>query len=126
MSDRREYQYCGPEREIPRVKNESPLSAENAITVIRQAWAIGRFHVGSHFKKRCTERNIDMLDVENAIHNGTIRGKPEHCPIYKNWKYRVRGLSDERTLEIVIALDPTEDYSDSPLAILLTAYEKTP
>lgn len=124
MAERREYKYCGSECQPPRVRSERPLSAENAMPVIQAAWSTGRFHSGTHFKKRCRERNIDMLDVENIVRNGTVRGRPEYCEDYKNWKYRVAGVIDERQIEVVIALDPAEDYTDSPLAILLTAYWK--
>jgi len=127
VSERREYKYVGPEHRPSRVKaHESCLSPENAIAVIQTAWAKGRFHLGTHFKKRCSERGIDMLDVENLIRNGAIRGVPEYCPDYKNWKYQVAGFIDERHLEVVVALDPTEDYTDVPLAILMTAYETKP
>jgi hypothetical protein len=126
MGERREYKYCGPEKQPPRVKNEAPLSPENAKSVIQTAWSIGRVHSGTHFKKRCRERKIDMLDVENVVRNGAVRGVPEYCPDYKNWKYRVAGFVDERQIEVVVALDPHEDYTDSPLAVLLTAYELKP
>lgn len=124
MTDKRQYKYCGPEWQPPQVQNSKPLSAENAMSVIQKAWSCGRIHSGTHFKKRCRERKIDMLDIENLVRNGAIRGKPEHCPDYNNWKYRVGGIIDERQLEVVIALDATEDYTESPLAILLTAYRK--
>jgi len=123
---RQEFRYVGPEHQLPQVKGDgsSSLSPQNAITVIRLAWNEGRFYVGSHFKNRCNERGLDMLDVENLIRNGAVCGNPQYCPINKNWKYRVTGLVDERHLEVVIALDPTVDYTDIPLAILITAYEK--
>jgi hypothetical protein len=127
VADKRtEFRYVGPEHQLPQVKGDgsSSLSPQNAITVIRSAWNDGRVYLGSHFKNRCSERRIDMLDVENLIRNGAVRGKPEYCPINKNWKYRVTGLVDERHLEVVIALDPTVDYTDVPLAILITTYDK--
>lgn len=127
MSERRQYRYCGPESQPHRVRDhECSLSAQNAMGVIQKAWSSGRFHLGTHFKERCSGRGIDMLDVENLIRNGGLRSAPEHCPEYKNWKYRVVGVIDERYLEVVIALDPTEDYAESPLAILITAYEHKP
>lgn len=126
MSEKREYNYVGPEHQSTRAKgHEAALSAQNAIAVIRAAWNEGRIHSCSHFKERCRERGIDMLDVENLIRNGEVRGEPEYCPINKNWKYRLVGLVDERRLEVVIALDPTSDYTEMPLAVLVTAYERT-
>lgn len=123
MIRRRAYKFVGPEYHPPKVKeHQRPLSPQNAMGVIRTAWANGRFHLGTHFRKRSAERDIDMLDVENLIRNGAIRGVPEYCPDYKNWKYQVTGFIDERHLEVVIALDPTEDYTNTPLAILVTAY----
>lgn len=123
--DERKYKYCGPESRPHRVKtHETPLSTENALSVIRTAWAVGRVHLGTHFKERCAERGIDMLDVENLITQGAIRGCGEYVPEYKTCKYRVVGTVDDRSLEVVVALDSTEDYADSPLAILITAYER--
>jgi hypothetical protein len=126
VSEKREFRYCGPEQQPQRVEaHTSPLSAENARSVIQNAWSNGRVHLGTHFKKRCGERDIDMLDVENLVRNGVVQPRPEYCPVYKNWKYRMAGIIDERHLEVVIALDATEDYDESPLAIVLTAYERT-
>ena len=124
MEEKRSYKYCGPEDRPARVNHENPLSPQNAVAVIKTAWAVGRVHSGTHFKKRCVERGIDMLDIENIIASGTLQGKPEYCEDYKTWKYIVAGITDERHLEVVIALDSNEDYVESPLAILVTAYEK--
>jgi hypothetical protein len=123
---KREYSYVGPDHQLPEAKgHESALSAQNALSVIRVAWGQGRIHSCSHFKERCRERGIDMLDVENLIRNGAVRGEPEYCPINKNWKYRIAGLVEERHLEVLIALDPASDYTEMPLAVLVTAYERT-
>jgi len=127
VAEERKYTYCGPEgRPSPVNSHESPLSAQNAISVVQSAWAVGRIHVGTHFKKRCSERRIDMIDVGNLIRTGVIRGKPEYSGEYKTWKYRVAATVDERPLELLVALDSTEDFAASPLVILITAYEKKP
>ena len=127
MAEKREYQYCGPEHPPQRVnKHEASLTRDNATTVIRKAWSVGRIHLGTHFKERCAERSVDMLDLENLVRSGSVCGAPEYSEEYKNWKYRMAAVIDERHLEAVIALDPNEDYTDSPLAILLTVYEKKP
>jgi|SRR5690348_7207334 len=125
MGQSREYRYCGPERRLPGGnRHEHPLSPTNALEVIRKAWSAGYFHLGSHLKKRLAERNIDMLDVGNVIRNGEVRGQGEYCYDYKNCKYRVTAVVDEREIEVVIALDPTEDYTDLPLAVIITVYER--
>ena len=123
MAESKEYKYCGPEHKPPRVKeHDSPLSPQNAIAIIWRAWGLGRTHLGTHFRERCRERGIDTLDVENLIRSGAVRGTPVYCPINKNWKYQVAGFVDERELEVVIALDPAEDFTEMPLVILITAY----
>jgi Domain of unknown function (DUF4258) len=125
VTEKREYQYCGPERPPQRVsKHEASLSCENATMVIRKAWGVGRVHLGTHFKKRCAERGVDMLDIENLIRRGKVYGNGVYSEEYKNWKYRLAASSDDRQLEVVVALDPTEDYTESPLAVLLTVYER--
>lgn len=125
MGQNREYRYCGPERQLPGAnRHQSPLSGPNALAVIREAWTNGNFHLGSHLKKRLAERGIDMIDVGSIIQNGNVRGSGEYCPDYKNCKYCVSAIVDERNLEVVIALDPAEDYTDMPLAVVITAYER--
>jgi hypothetical protein len=125
VAEKREYQYCGPIHAPARVnKHEAALSCENATSVIRKAWSVGRVHLGTHFKNRCVERGVDMLDLENLVRNGVVSGAAEYSEDYKNWKYRLAGVIDERHLEAVIALDPTEDYTESPLVVPLTVYEK--
>lgn len=65
-----------------------------------------------------------MIDVENLVRDGKVGDRPEYSQDYKNWKYRLTGVVDERSIEVLIALDSSEDYEKSPLAILLTAYVK--
>ena len=120
----REYKYVGPEIQPPRVKShDAALSPENAKAVIQKSWSGGRVHVGTHIKNRMIERNVDMIDLENVIRNGVVRGT-EYCEAYKNWKYRMVGASDAKRIEVVIALDPTEDFEASPLAVLVTVFEQ--
>jgi hypothetical protein len=120
----REYRYVGPEHQPPRVKaHDAALSPENAKAVIQKAWSVGRVHVGTHIKKRMIERNVDMLDLENVISKGAVRSY-EYCDAYKNYKYRMVGESDGRKIELVIALDPTEDFEASPLGILVTVFDR--
>lgn len=127
MPKGKEYRYVGPEQRPPRVRgHQGALSPPNALSVIQESWRSGRVHVGTHFKKRCLERDIDMLDIENIIRDGVVRGVPEHCAINKNWKYKVFGSFDERDLEVIVALEPTEDYTKTPLVILVTTYKVNP
>jgi len=120
----REYKYVGPENQPPRVKgHDAALSPENAKAVIQKAWSSGRVHVGTHIKNRMIERNVDMIDLENVIRNGVVRST-EYCEAYKNWKYRMAGASDDKKIEVVIALDPTEDFEASPLGVLVTVFEQ--
>lgn len=125
--ERKEYRWCGPESQPQRVSSHSaPLAPDNAVQVLRKTWKDGRYHISMHFKKRCGERGIDMVDVENVISAGTLRGTPEYSEEYRNWKYRLCGVVDDRLIEVAIALDPAEDFSGSPLAIFLSAYERKP
>jgi hypothetical protein len=99
------------------------LSLDNAKTVIQKAWATGRIHIGSHIKKRMLERGVDTIDLENVVRSGIVSSR-EFCEIHKNWKYRMTGTSDEKEMEIIVALDAKEDFSESPLAILVTVFAK--
>ena len=124
VSDKREYRYVGPQHQLPKATQYCPLSSENALGVIQRAWNEGRIHSGTHFKQRCSERNIDFVDVEHVISRGKIVGNGEHCVAYDNWKYCVGGVVEDRLLHVIIALDPSEDLSEMPIGILITVYEK--
>ena len=127
MNSKREYKYVGPERQLPRpARYDCPLSPENALGTIQKAWREGRIHSGRHFKTRCNERKVDLMDLENLVWCGRVIGNGERCPDYNNWKYRIAGLIDERHLEVIVALDPVEDLSEMPIAILITVYERKP
>jgi hypothetical protein len=118
----REYKYVGPENQPPRVKgHDAALSTDNAKTVIQKAWSSGRVHVGTHIKKRMTERGVDMIDLGNVLRSGDVVGR-EYCEGYKNWKYQMAGTSDGRKIDVVVALDPTEDFEASPLGVLVTVF----
>ena len=68
--------------------------------------------------------------AHTVIRAGEMRGLPAYCPEFGNWKYRIGAeVEDERDerlvireLQIVVALDPVEDYERSPLIILVTGY----
>ncbi len=127
--EQREYAYCGPEEQPQRAVDQGKsvaLSPEAAEKVFRSAWTRGRYHLSPQFKERCTDRTVDLVDVENLIRDGRVRAHPEYDSKRRNWKYRLGGTVDERHVEIVIALDPAEDYTGSPLAIFVTAYVHGP
>lgn len=98
------------------------LSAENLHLIIRRAWISGRYQVTGHFRLRARERGFDVLDAENAIQFGRLRGTPEYCSDFRNWKCRIIGPVEDRKLEVVVALDDLEDYDESPLIIPITGY----
>ncbi len=131
MTDRK-YVYCGPKR-IPRIAEPSKgkiptgaLSSNNAKVVLLRAWTQGTVRFTTHFKMRGIERGFTTIDAETLMRVGTVQGKGEFCPIRNNFKYRLRGLVEERMVEMVFALDPTTDYVETPLAIFVTGYVKKP
>lgn len=125
MADERKFWYRGP---IPTTKKAdpqrcAPLSSDNALAIIKRGWTSGRIQLTQHFKEQCVARKFDLVDAENAVRVGKLRGEPEFCPEFDNWKYRIIGKVEDRRLEVVIALDPTEDY-ESPLLVPITGYWK--
>ena len=58
-------------------------------------------------------RKVVLIDLENVIRNGVVSSS-KYDEEYKNWKYRMVGTTDGRNIEVIIALDPTEDYEASP------------
>lgn len=121
---KRLFVYTGPTPSERKTISSSPkmLSAENLHLIIVRAWLIGRYHLTDHFRTRGRQRGFDVLDAENAICSGNLRGSPEYCPDFSNWKCRILGLADSKRLEIVVALDEYEDYDESPLIIPITGY----
>ncbi len=101
-----------------------PLSLENTHVVISRAWMLGRVRYASHFTARCRERGVTTVDIGNVIRRGKIHGKGEFCPEFRNWRFRIRAVLEEEVLEVVVALDPNEDYELTPLIVLITVYCK--
>jgi len=50
----------------------------------------------------------------------------EFCEQFQNHKYRMHLVVDDSMLEIVLALDCTEDYQRAPLIVLVTGYWRDP
>ena len=98
------------------------LSPSSALAIIKGAWEEGRIHLSSHFRQQASSRNFNTLDAERVIHCGSMCGQAEFCEDFRNWKYRLAGMVGDRKLEIVMAIDPSEDYSSSPLIVLITGY----
>jgi hypothetical protein len=128
MGNERLFEYNGPTFEGQcAAKPEAPVSPSNGLNIVRAAFLAGRKHVSQHFKARSMERKFDTLDAQNVITTGNLCCLPEYCPDFETWKFRIiADLEDEkldmRKLEIVVALDPAEDYEKSPLIILVTGY----
>lgn len=120
--DTRMFYYRGPVVDGCKAKPEASLSPANALEIIRAAFLAGRMHITTHFRQQQMDRHFDSMDTENAIRTGALRGDPEFCPTNRNWKYRIIADVEDRQFEIVVALDPAEDYSNSPLIILITGY----
>jgi hypothetical protein len=121
--DTRVFMYKGPVVDgTCKAKAEAPLSPANALEIIRAGFLAGRLHITTHFKAQQSNRHFDSMDAENAIRTGELRGDPEFCPENRNWKYRIIADVEDKRLEIVVALDPAEDYGTSPLIILITGY----
>jgi hypothetical protein len=121
--DTRVFAYRGPILDgTCKAKPEAPLSPANALEIIRAAFLAGRLHITTHFRAQQLDRQFDSMDTENAIRTGELRGSPEFCPENRNWKYRIIADVEDKRLEIVVGLDPSEDYDSSPLIILITGY----
>jgi len=121
--DTRVFEYKGPVVDgACKAKPEAPLSPANALEIVRAAFFAGRMQITTHFREQQSERRFDSMDAENAIRTGELRGDPEYCPVNRNWKYRIIAEVEDKRLELVVALDPAEDYGASPLIILITGY----
>ena len=130
--DKRVFVYNGPIHDCGQASTrpEAPVSPANGLQIIKAGFLAGRKHISAHFRSRGRERNFDSMDAHTVVRTGQLRGEPTYCPEFGNWKYRIVAKveydRDEkleiRELEIVVALDPGEDYEKSPLIILVTGY----
>jgi hypothetical protein len=121
--DTRVFLYSGPVVDGSyKAKPEAEVSPANALEIVRAAFFAGRLHVTDHFRRQAIQRRFDLMDAEIVISVGELRGKPEFCPDYLNWKIRIIAAIEEGRLEVVLALDPAEAYDKSPLIILITGY----
>jgi len=122
---KRRYEYVGNSRkERSESSPKSRLSQANAHAVVIAAWDKGHIHITAHFKSRGLERGFDIIDAENVIRDGRMVRDGTYCPDFRNWKYTFRGKVEDGTLEIVVSLDPNNNYA-SPLVIVLTGYWRT-
>jgi len=110
-----------PAQEEPKCERGLKLSATKAHDVIKAGWNDGSLHPTAHFKRRRVERSFTIIDAGNVIRYGKMRGDGEYCAEFNNWKYRFYGKVEDKTLEVVVSLDPTKDYA-RPLIILITGY----
>lgn len=120
MSDH-EFTYRGPLNDCSDSQAQQPLSPDVARRVVLDAFASGRVRLTSHFRERAATRKFDLLDVESVIAHGTPLGLGAMCPYRKNVKYIFSGMCGDKTLKVVFALDATQSYEETPLAILITA-----
>lgn len=129
--DKRVFIYNGPVHDgQASTKPGVPITPANGLQLIKTGAIAGRMHISAHFKRRGRERGFDSMYAHTVIRAGEMRGLPAYCPEFGNWKYRIGAeVEDERDerlvireLQIVVALDPVEDYERSPLIILVTGY----
>jgi hypothetical protein len=119
--EKHEIKYHGPANPSANAQPQKPLSPESARVVALSAWRIGRLRISGHFTKRVKERKFDILDVEQVIRHGTPKGGAVFCKRYNNYKYVFHAAVDGIGLRAVFAIDATQDYTTSPLVILITA-----
>jgi hypothetical protein len=81
------------------------LSANDAKRIILLILEEGTIEVSFHCRtESMPKRNIDMLDLVEALKNGEIRREPEWDEERCNWKYRVEGEDTEGDELIAITL----------------------
>lgn len=115
------FTYRGPIYKRGQANPQAPLSPETARLVALESWGKGgRIRSTDHFRTRSSERNFSTLDVQEVIRHGRPECKAEFCREFNNYKYRFQGMVDGLELRVAFALDATQDYSASPLVILIT------
>lgn len=132
MSEERKYLYAGKQLKEKRIvpvsdpKTTGKISPQNAHDVVKRALGpSGRVHWTPHFKRRGRQRGFTTIDAENLARTGIINEEGVYCPKYGNWKYKLKGSSAGKHLEMVVALDPAVDHVDCPQAIFVTGYVKS-
>jgi uncharacterized protein DUF4258 len=121
----RELQFSAVHRKrTANAHGRAPTSHAHAKEIIIRALDIGRVVFSAHFRQRCLERMFTTVDAERVIRNGRIQSGPVADTGFGTWKYEIIGLCDGGELVIVVALDPSHDYAESPLIVFITGYRK--
>lgn len=102
------------------ISQQVALSPTAAQAVIHKAAEAGRIDLRSHITARMIEREFTALEMERVLRCGAVRHAPEHDIKRGNWKYRIGAVIEGCMLEIVLAIDATEDYDLHPLILPIT------
>jgi hypothetical protein len=120
-------EYLGPVNPASAAQPQAPLTPETARSIALSAWhAPGRLRISDHCKKRMRERGFDILDFEVVVKHGRPVGPAIKCGApHHNYKYCFSTLVDGERLEASFAVDPSQDYQQAPLVVLITGVWKT-
>ena len=70
---------------------------------IKKLWRDGEVKITGHAQQRMTQRQIDMLDIQNCILLGRIIGHSKPGP---NWRYEVAGKAvDGDSMKCVVEIN---------------------
>lgn len=109
--------------ESPKSESKFPMSLGNARIMLIRALDLGRIHVTEHFKQRARERSFTTVDAERIIRHGTVDGEPIECPKFKNWRFKLTGISCGQVLEIYVGLSMELDL-EFPVLAFITGISK--
>lgn len=109
--------------EFPQSESKLPMSLENARIMLIRALDVGRIQVTEHFKQRGRERGFTTVDAERIVRHGTVVGIPTECPQFRNWRFKLTGISCGQVLEIYVGLSMELDL-EFPVLAFITGISK--
>ena len=86
---------------------QRPAKDPDALNLIREAVAKGRYIEKLHGTERLNERHVDRLEVRYVLLNGKRdKNRDEFSKKYYSWTYAIEGstLDRDKRLRIIVAL----------------------
>jgi len=106
---------------VPTVVPVAP-SLANLRAIFLRAIELGRVRMSQHFRDQSYARRFSTLDAEQILEEGEVIFGPIHDSAHGSWKCEIYSKVEGRGWNLVVALDCTADYCESPLLHLITVH----
>ena len=101
----------------------APPSIPNLRILFVRAIELGRVRMSQHFRDQARLRGFSTLDAEQILEEGEFVSGPKFEREYCSWKMEIFLRLGGKGWKLVVALDYTADYCESPLINLITVHQ---